>query len=78
MSHRARIDPFTKLIWTEGQNFAGWGCAKCGWVFNPAGPAVGNSIDEMKEHFRTQLSQKFASHSCPDHPRGKAANTGST
>jgi hypothetical protein len=77
MSHRAGVDPFTKLAWIEGRNFAGWGCAKCGWVFNSSGPAVGKSIDEMKEHFRMQLSKEFASHACHGRPRGKAAKTGS-
>jgi rubredoxin len=63
-----------ELVWIEGQNVEGWGCSECSWVFNPSGPpAAGESLDEMKRTFRTQLSEEFASHACAEHPRVKGA-----
>jgi hypothetical protein len=25
-----------KLVRIEGQNFRGWGCSECAWVFHPS------------------------------------------
>ena len=58
-----------KLVWTESQNFHGWACSVCGWVFNPLGPLVGESIDEMKMHYELQCDKEFTSHVCAKHPR---------
>ncbi len=67
-----------ELVWIEGQIVEGWGCSECSWVFNPSGPpAAGESLDEMKRTFRTQLSEEFASHACAEHPRVKAQRLGS-
>ncbi len=35
---------------------------ECAWAFNPLGPIVGQSIDEMKMHYELQRDQEFASH----------------
>jgi hypothetical protein len=72
MLHWAQESVFHKLIWVEGQSFAGWGCAECGWVFNCSGPPVGESLDEMKEHFQAQLSKQFLSHACASRSRARA------
>jgi rubredoxin len=58
-----------KLVWVQRQNFQGWACTECAWVFNPSGPLVGKSIDEMKMRFEQQRDKEFTSHVCADHPR---------
>jgi hypothetical protein len=58
-----------KLVWIERQNFQGWGCSECVWVFNPSGPVVGRSIDEMMTHYEQQRDNEFTSHVCAAHPR---------
>jgi hypothetical protein len=58
-----------KLIWFERQNFQGWACANCAWAFNPLGPLVGESIDEMKMQYEKQRDKEFAAHVCAEHPR---------
>jgi hypothetical protein len=58
-----------KLVWAEGQNFQGWACTGCAWTFNPSGPPVGKSIDEMKVHYEQQRDNEFRFHVCADHPR---------
>jgi hypothetical protein len=58
-----------KLAWVETQNFQGWICTECAWAFNPLGPVVGESIDEMKTHYEQQRDQEFTSHVCAEHPR---------
>jgi hypothetical protein len=58
-----------KLVWVERQNFQGWACNECAWVFNALGPLVGQSIDEMKMNYEKQRDKEFASHVCAEHPR---------
>jgi hypothetical protein len=50
-----------KLV-RSGESFEGWGCSDCAWVFNPSGPPVGRSLDEMKRNYEMKLSEEFASH----------------
>jgi len=58
-----------KLIWVERQNFQGWGCSECAWVFNPSGSPTGKSLDEMKQNYAQQRDKEFTSHVCAGHPR---------
>jgi hypothetical protein len=58
-----------KLVWIQKHNFQGWACSECTWVFNPLGPLVGESIDEMKTHYEQQRDEEFTSHVCAEHPR---------
>jgi rubredoxin len=58
-----------KLEWVESQNFQGWACSECAWVFSPSWPLVGKSIDEMKTEFEQLRDKEFASHVCAEHPR---------
>ncbi len=58
-----------KLVWVERENFLGWACSECAWAFNPLGPLVGESIEEMKMHYELQRDKEFASHICAEHPR---------
>jgi rubredoxin len=71
MLHEGQESSSRKLIWTDRQNFKGWGCTECDWVFNPSGPPIGESLEEMKRNFEMQLSEEFAAHACAKHPRAK-------
>ena len=57
------------LVWVERQNFQGWACTECAWQFNPLGPLVGQTIEEMKMHYEQQRDKEFTSHVCAEHPR---------
>jgi hypothetical protein len=61
-----------KLIRVRSADNEGWACSDCAWVFNPSGPPLGVSLDEMKENFRLQRDKEFASHVCAQHPRAKS------
>ena len=58
-----------KLMRVESQNFQGWVCSECAWVFNPLGPPAGQSIEEMKTHYKEQRDKEFDSHLCEKYPR---------
>jgi hypothetical protein len=58
-----------KLEWIENQNFQGYGCAGCGWKFNPSGPLTGHSLDEMKRKYEAERDKEFAAHACVNYPR---------
>jgi hypothetical protein len=58
-----------KQIWVKSQNFQGWGCSECAWVFNPSGLPAGKSLDEMKENYEQLRDKEFRSHLCAGHPR---------
>jgi len=58
-----------KLVWVEKQNFQGWACTECAWVFNPLGPLVAGSIDKMMMDYQQQRDNEFKSHVCVEHPR---------
>jgi rubredoxin len=58
-----------KLAWVERQNFQGWACTECAWVFDPSGPLVGESIEDMKMQYEKERDKEFASHVCTEHPR---------
>jgi hypothetical protein len=40
-------------------------------MFNPSGPLLGESIDEMKRLHEQQRDKEFTSHVCAEHPRAK-------
>jgi hypothetical protein len=44
-------------------------------MFNPKGPLVGESIEDMKMNFEQQRDKEFKSHVCAEHPR-TTGNTG--
>ncbi|HZV88779.1 MAG TPA: hypothetical protein VFF95_14615 [Candidatus Binatus sp.] len=60
-----------KLVWIERQNFQGYGCSECAWVFKSSGTPSGKSLDEMKQDYEQQRDKSFASHVCAEHPRAK-------
>ncbi len=57
------------MIWVKSALFEGWACSECAWIFNPSGPPVGDSLDEMKQDFERQRDKDFASHVCAQRPR---------
>jgi hypothetical protein len=56
------------LVWIETQNFQGFGCSLCSWMFKPTGVLVGESLDKMKKDYEAQLEKEFAAHVCVKHP----------
>jgi hypothetical protein len=71
MLHKGQESSSRRLTWVDRLTFKGWGCSECDWTFNPAGPPMGESLEEMKRNFEMQLSEDFASHGCAKHPRAK-------
>lgn len=65
-----------KLV-RSGESFEGWGCSDCAWVFNPSGPPVGRSLDEMKRKLRDETLRRVASHTFVELPRMKMAKPSS-
>ena len=59
MRHKGQESSSRKLVWVEGQNFEGWGCSECAWVFNPSNPPIGKSLDEMTRFFRRNSSKSL-------------------
>jgi hypothetical protein len=58
-----------KLVWIENQNFEGFGCSECNWVFNPSGALARGSLDEMKQQYEVRRDKEFAAHVCAEHRR---------
>jgi hypothetical protein len=57
------------VVWIKSQNFQGFGCSQCNWVFEASGVLVGESLDKMKQNYEVQRDQEFAAHVCAKHPR---------
>jgi hypothetical protein len=55
------------LVWKEKSRFQGWGCSHCGWIFNPTGPPIGETMEEMMRIFVGQRDKEFQSHLCAEH-----------
>jgi hypothetical protein len=58
-----------ELVWVEKKNFQGWACSECAWEFNPSGPLIGESLDQMKTHYQEQRDKEFKLHVCAELPR---------
>jgi hypothetical protein len=57
------------LVWIETDNFQGFACSECDWVFEPSGTLVGETLEEMKQSYEAQRDKEFAAHVCVKHPR---------
>jgi hypothetical protein len=53
-----------QLLWIENQNFQGFGCNQCSWLFRPVGALVGETLEEMKRKYEAQRDKEFAAHVC--------------
>jgi hypothetical protein len=60
-----------KIVWVKSARSEFWACSECAWAFNPSGPPLGKSLDEMIQNFERQRDKEFASHVCAKHPRTK-------
>jgi hypothetical protein len=58
-----------KLVWIEVQNFQGFGCSECEWVFKSAGALVGKTFDQMKQTYEAERDKEFAAHVCSKFPK---------
>ena len=58
-----------KLVWIESQNFEGFGCSECQWVFKTTGPFIGKSLDKMKQAYEAERDKQFAAHICVKFPK---------
>jgi hypothetical protein len=66
------------MIWVRTAQFEGWACSECAWIFNPSGPPVGDSLDEMKQDFERERDKGLASHVCAQHPTTKVEKPGAS
>jgi hypothetical protein len=64
-----------RVVWIENQNFQGFGCSECNWVFRPSNALGGESLDEMKKKYEAQRDKEFAAHACVKHPRAARPET---
>jgi len=65
-----------RLIWIDEPRFLGWGCSECAWLFNPSGPPLGDSLEEMTRQYERQRTQDFAAHVCAEHRRSTDSGPG--
>jgi hypothetical protein len=66
------------MIWVSTAQFEGWACSECAWTFNPSGPPVGATLDQMKQNFERRRDKEFASHVCAQHPKSKGEKPGAS
>jgi hypothetical protein len=64
-----------KLVWIEKQNFQGFGCSECNWVFTPSGAPRHESLDAMKQNYEAQRDKEFAAHVCVKRRRTTSPKT---
>lgn len=55
-----------RLTWVERQDFQGYSCSECDWVFEPTSGVFGfgRSLDEMKQAYEAERDKAFAAHVC--------------
>lgn len=63
-----------KLVWINDQNFQGFGCSECQWVFKTTGPFIGRSLDKMKQVYEAERDKEFAAHVCAKFPGANKPN----
>ncbi|MGC2764086.1 MAG: hypothetical protein WB607_01155 [Candidatus Acidiferrum sp.] len=63
-----------KLVWLKNQNFHGFGCSECQWIFKSSGALIGNSLDEMKQKYEADRDKEFAAHVCGKFPKANNPN----
>jgi hypothetical protein len=62
-----------KLVWIANQNFQGFGCSECDWMFKTSSALVGESLDEMKRKYEAQRDEDFAAHGLCQAPKSHEA-----
>ena len=60
-----------RMIWLNQSQFPGWACSECAWKFNPSGPLVGSTLQEMTQRYDAERDKEFKSHVYVVHLRAK-------
>jgi len=63
-------------VWISNQEFQGFGCSACNWVFKPSGALDDASLDEMKRKYEAERDDEFAAHVCVNYPKATRPKTG--
>lgn len=58
-----------KLVWIHSQDFEGFACAECHWVFKTAGALVGKTFDQMKQIYEAERDKEFAAPTRANFPK---------
>jgi len=58
-----------EMVWVEREQFHGWACSACTWVFRGCERLGDTSIEEMKRRYEAERDKAFTSHVCVAHPR---------
>ena len=56
-----------ELKWIEKQDFEGFGCSQCSWVFRSTAPLNGASLGDAIIIFEGERDKAFAAHDCGNH-----------
>jgi hypothetical protein len=57
------------MVWIKTAHLQGWCCSECNWTFNPLGPPLGSSLDEMMLNYEREREMEYLLHSCAQHPK---------
>jgi hypothetical protein len=58
-----------EMLWVEREQFHGWACSVCAWVFKTSGRLDDKSIEKLKQRYEAERDKAFKSHVCADYPR---------
>lgn len=58
-----------EMLWVEREQFRGWACSVCAWVFKTSGRLDDKSIEKLKQRYEAERDKAFKSHVCADYPR---------
>lgn len=58
-----------QMVWTKTARMEAWTCVACAWAFQPFGPPVGKSLEEMMLNYELQRDAEYAAHVCAMCPR---------
>jgi hypothetical protein len=64
-----------EMVWIKTARMEAWTCFACAWTFQPSGPPVGDSLEEMMLNYEHQRDAEYASHVCGMCPRNGAGKT---
>lgn len=63
------LPPTRQMVWVKTRQMEAWTCSACAWAFNPSGPPLGNSLEEMMLNYELQRDEEYADHRCAENPR---------
>ena len=59
-----------RMVWIKTPRMEAWACCACAWAFQPSGPPVGDSLEEMMRNYELHRDAEYASHICEMCPKG--------